>query len=382
MFPKLSAEQIVIRDTVRKAALAEIPYFQNEKFYGTLPRELFARLAQVGLAGISVPEEFSGIAADPLTCALVMEELAAVDLGPAIFVSVHSMVCGIINRLGTQEQRARYLTRMAHGEWLGAFALTEPSAGSDAAALKSEARADGNEYVLNGEKCYITSAGWADVYVIFARTGASSSEPQISAFILDAKTPGLSISPPEHKMGCELSPIASLKFEDVRLSSTQLLGQLHRGYSTALSGLAGGRVSIAACAVGLMRSAIERASAHLKERKQFGKTLAEFQGLQFMLADMYQQYEAARLLTAQAALTIAGNSSAELIRLHTSSAKCFATDAAMRVTTDAAQLLGGAGYIRDYQVERLMREAKMLQIVEGTNQIQRSLIAREVLRAR
>ena len=380
MFPQLSPEQIEIRDVVRKAAQAEIPAFQNEKFYGSLPRQLFSSLAQVGLAGIAVSEEYSGIAANPLTCALIMEELAAVDLGPAIFVSVHAMVCGLIERLGSAAQRSKYLARMAKGELLGAFALTEPSAGSDAAALKSQARADGENFILNGEKCYITSAGWADLYIVFARSGAARDEAQISAFIVEANSPGLTISPPEHKMGCELSPIASIKFEDVRLSKSQLLGELHRGYRAALSGLAGGRVSIAACAVGLMRSAIERASSHLKERKQFGKTLAEFQGLQFMLADMYQLYEAARLLTAQAALTLANNSSAEQIRLHTSSAKCFATDAAMKVTTDAAQLLGGAGYIRDYQVERLMREAKMLQIVEGTNQIQRGLIAREVLR--
>ncbi len=367
-----------MRESVGKLARKRIPEFQSSQFYNTVPRPLFSALAELGIAGLSVPESFGGIAANARTCAAIMEELAAIDLGPAIFCSVHSMVCGIINRTGSAEIKQEYLPRLASGEYLGAFALTEPSAGSDARNLKTQARADGDFFVLNGSKCYITSAGWADVYVVFARTSPGDGSNGISCFLVDAKTTGLSISQPEKKMGCELSPIASLTFENMRVPRSKLLGELDKGYSTALSGLAGGRVSIASCANGLSRSAIERARVHLGEREQFGSKLIEFQGLQFMLADMYMRYRAAELLTQQAAADIDCGAAAAQVRLSSSSAKCFATDAAMSITTDAVQLLGGAGYIKDYGVERLMRDAKMLQIVEGTNQIQRMLIAREL----
>jgi alkylation response protein AidB-like acyl-CoA dehydrogenase len=308
-----------------------------------------------------------------------MEELAAVDLGPAIFVSVHAMVCGLIAKFGSSAQCAEILPPLAAGKQLAAFALTEPSAGSDAGSLKTEAMPHGDGYILRGEKCYITSAGYADLYLVFARTAPGGSAG-VTAFLVPANSTGLTISPPEKKMGCELSPIASLSLDGVTVPSSAVLGELHGGFKVAMGGLAGGRVSIAACANGLARSALERATAHLKEREQFGKKLAEFQGLQFMLADMRMKLEAAQLLTWQAAHEIDADPSRRQIRLYASAAKCFATDAAMSITTDAVQLFGGAGYIREYQVERLMRDAKMLQIVEGANQLQRELIAREMLR--
>lgn len=379
-FETNSADLLEMRQSVRRLALKSVPQFRTADHYNTLPRPLFASLAELGLAGLAIPESYGGLAASASTCAAVMEELASVDLGPAIFVSVHSMVSGIIARLGNAEQKQKYLPKMSTGEFLGAFALTEPSAGSDAKNLKTHARQDGKSFVLNGSKCYITSAGWADVYVTFAKTG-SGAQSGISCFIIEAGTKGLTISPPEKKMGCELSPIASLTFEDAKIDHAQLLGELHRGYATALSGLAGGRVNIAACANGLSRTAIEKAVRHLNEREQFGSKLMDFQGLQFMLADMQMKFEAARLLTTRAAELLDSGGKSTEARMAPSIAKCFATDAAMSITTDAVQLLGGAGYIRDYEVERLMRDAKMLQIVEGTNQIQRMLIARELAKS-
>lgn len=372
-------EQSEIRASVRRLAEKQIPQYQNDRFYNSVPRELFSEFAKIGLAGLAVDESFGGIAADSWTSALVMEELAAVDLGPAIFTSVHAMVCGIISRAGSAELKARYLPKLASGEFLGAFALTEPAAGSDAGAMRSTARREGQSYILNGSKCYISSAGWADLYVVFARTNDASGEG-ISAFAVDAKTKGLVISAPEKKMGCELSPIASLTFDEMRIDETQLLGTVHKGYGTALAGLSGGRISIASCANGLSRSALAKALSHLQEREQFGEKLVNFQGLQFMLADMKMKLEAARLLTWQACQAVQKDPKSSESKLNSSMAKCFATDAAMQITTDAVQLLGGAGYIKEYSVERLMREAKMLQIVEGTNQIQRMVIARELVK--
>lgn len=380
MFENESSELIEMRQSVRKLGQKLLPKYRSSEFYNTVPRPLFSSLAELGLAGLSIPEEFGGIAANAAMCAAVLEEIASIDLGPAIFISVHSMVSGIIARGGTAAQKSRYLPKMSSGEFLGAFALTEPQAGSDARNLKTTAKREGTSFILNGGKCYITSAGWADLYVTFAKTGENGEEG-ISCFIVEAGTPGLVISSPEKKMGCELSPIASLTFENMRLDESQLLGKLHKGYATALGGLAGGRVNIAACANGLSRSAIERAVAHLNEREQFGSKLMEFQGLQFMLADMQMKFEASRMLTLRAATLIDGGSASSEARMAPSIAKCFATDSAMSITTDAVQLLGGAGYIKEYEVERLMRDAKMLQIVEGTNQIQRMLIARELAKS-
>jgi len=379
MFDFDSPELLEIRLSVRKIAQSECPKYRTEAHYNTVPLPLFRSLAELGLAGLSVPEDLGGISAGALTSMVVMEELAAVDLGPAIFISVHAMTCGLINAYGTAEQKARYLPKMASGEMLGAFALTEPNAGSDAAALRTVARrTPSGDFSLTGEKCYITSGGFAHVYVVFARTSDAPGGAGISAFIVESNTSGLTISKPERKMGCELSPIASLTFNGVTVRNEQVLGKLEGGYSVALSGLAGGRINIAACANGLSRTALALAVAHLKEREQFGQKMINFQGLQFMLADMRMKLEAAELLTYQAARTLELSPKARENRVYPPMAKCFATDAAMSITTDAVQLLGGAGYIKEYEVERLMRDAKMLQIVEGANQLQRVLIAREM----
>lgn len=373
----------LVLEAVEAVCSSEIPKYQNDTFYNSVPRPLFQSLCAAGLGGLSVPEELGGVGASAATTAAVFEAIARHDLGPAIFISVHAMVCSLINRHGSEEQRATILPTLASGASLAAFALTEPGAGSDAAALTTTATPRDGGFTLRGEKCYITSAGFADLYLVFARSD-SSTKSEISAFLVPSSAPGLSISKPERKMGCELSPIASLRFDELFVESSALLGPLHEGFKVALSGLASGRVNIAACANGLSRAALDCAQKHLTERKQFGKQLAEFQGLQFMLADMYSSLQAARLLTQQAATDIdserAGGNSGTNSRLSSSVAKCFATDAAMQITTNAVQLLGGAGYIKEYHVERYMRDAKMLQIVEGTNQIQRMIIARELLK--
>ncbi len=374
-----SAADTLILETIERLCRSEVPKYQNESCYNTVPRALFTSFAEAGVAGLAVPESFGGIGASAATSAAVFDTISRHDMGPAIFISVHAMVCGLVARFGSDEQKKSILPKLASGEALGAFALTEPHAGSDAQALSTEAVLRGDSYFLTGSKIYITSAGFADLYVVFART-KDSSGTGISAFIVPASTKGLTIGTPEKKMGCELSPIASLFFDEAELPRSHLLGPVHEGFKVALSGLAGGRVNIAACANGLSRAALDAALKHLRERKQFGRALAEFQGLQFMVADMHSRLEAARLLVEKGAqdLDTAGASPAKT-RLSSSVAKCFATDTAMSITTDAVQLLGGAGYIKEYQVERYMREAKMLQIVEGTNQVQRMIIARELL---
>lgn len=312
MFYFETEEQSDIRSSVRKLAESQIPKFQSERFYGTLPRELFTQCGQLGICGLSIEERFGGAPADAVTSSIVSEELAAVDLGPAIFVSVHNMVCSLIQRFGSEAQKTRLLPRLASGEWLGAFGLSEPSAGSDASALKTLVEVGPQDIKVTGEKCYITSAGAADVYVVFARNPKLGPKA-ISAIIIDSarsrskatRASGVYHLPPQKKMGCELSPIASLHFDNLTLPLENLLGDPASGYSIALSGLSGGRISIASCANGISRTAIALALAHLMEREQFGLKLIEFQGLQFMLADMQMQFEAAQLLTRQAALLLA-----------------------------------------------------------------------------
>jgi len=368
-----------IRQSVRKLAKERIPGFQLASHSEEFPIELFKDFAKLGLTGLSIGDQHGGTKSPPTTIALVMEEIAAVDLGPAIFLSVHLMVSALIEKFASDQLKQRYLPRLASGELLAAFALTESSAGSDAAALKTLAKPDGSKgYRLNGDKCWITSAGAADLYIVFARTDPQGGKRGISAFLVERDSEGLSFGPPEQKMGCELSPIATMQFDNTPVSSEQVVGTLNGGYEIAMGGLAGGRINIAACANGLSQSAINLAVAYLKERRQFDRALIEFQGLQFMLADMKMALEASRMLTWRAAKYLETNPDATNYRLHPSIAKCFSTDAAMKITTDAVQLFGGSGYVKDFPVEKLMRDAKMLQIVEGTNQIQRNVIAREM----
>ncbi len=379
MFAFETETHLQLRSSIRGMMSRNLARFDHPEVWGTVPRELFSLLAELGLTGLAIPEEHGGTHSDTVTNMLVVDELAYANLGPAIFTCVHNMVAGLIAKHGDDKQHRDFLPKMASGELLGAFALTEPNAGSDAASLTTSAKRDGDSYIINGEKCYITSAGSADLYLVFARTGESGGKG-ISCFIVPSTASGISVSSAEHKMGCELSPIASVTLRDVRVSESFLLGELNGGYAVALSGLSGGRVSIAACANGIARRALEIAMTSVTERSQFGATIGSFQGIQFMIADLAMALEAAQLLTYQAALEMDRDSPIRTVSVRASMAKCFATDSAMRITTDAVQLLGGAGYIKDYGVERLMRDAKMLQIVEGTNQIQRWVIGRELVK--
>jgi acyl-CoA dehydrogenase len=338
-------------------------------------RSDFEDMAKLGLSGMALAEEHGGSNFDALSIAAALFEISRAELGPAVYLSVHMMVSKLISSWTTNEARNELLGELANGKKLGAFALTEASAGSDASALKTRARLDGDSYVLNGEKVYITSSGHADVYLVFART-SDDAKHGISAFIVPSTSDGISFGPHEKKMGCEGSPIASVTFENCKIPKNALLGKEGDGYKIALSGLNGGRVNIAAAACGVAAHALELATAYAQDRKQFGKSISEFQGLRFMLADMAIKLRASIELTRNAAILLDNDNKTSS---PASIAKCFATDSAMSITCDAVQIYGGAGYLSDYPVESLMRDAKMLQIVEGTNQIQRLVISREIL---
>ena len=359
---------------VRRFAESEltVPTHGEPKF----DRAHFTSMGALGLAGTAVSEDLGGSGFPPLGAAETIFELARAQLGPAIYLSVHMMVSKLIADWSSNApERKPLIAALARGDKLAAFALTEAGAGSDARSLRLRAEKDGDRYLLSGEKIYITSGNVADLYLVFARTGEDRSRG-ISAFIVERGATGFTQSPPERKMGCEGAPICSLQFDRCPVPATAMLAEEGDGLKIAMSGLNGGRINIAAAACGLASRAIECATGHLKGRTQFGAPLATFQGLQFMLADMATNLRAAILLTRDAAIELGRGQTGNI---PASMAKRFATDTAMQITTDAVQLLGGAGYIEDYEVSRLMRDAKMLQIVEGTNQIQRLVISRWLL---
>jgi len=366
-------------DLTRELVAAELtPRAADEEEAGRFPREVFRTLGRTGLLGLPYPEEYGGGGQPYEVYLQVVEELAAGWLAVGLGVSVHTLACFPIAGYGSAEQRERWLPGMLGGEALGAYCLSEPHSGSDAAALVTKARRDGGTYALDGTKAWITHGGRADFYTVFARTSADKSRG-VSCLHVPADTPGLHPAAPEKKMGLRSSPTAQLSFDDARVPEGNLIGEEGQGFSIALSALDGGRLGIAACAVGVARAALETAVGYARERRQFGKPIGEFQGLQFMLADMATAVEAARSLY----LTAARRRDAGLeYGTHAAMAKLFATDAAMRVTTDAVQVLGGYGYVSDFPAERYMREAKVLQIVEGTNQVQRIVIGRRLTRPR
>lgn len=366
-------------DLTRELVAAELaPRAAADEEAGRFPREVFRTLGRAGLLGLPYPEE-SGGGGQPYEVYLqVVEELAAGWLAVGMGVSVHTLACFPIARYGSAEQRERRLPDMLGGELLGAYCLSEPHSGSDAAALATRADHDGGTYTLNGTKAWITHGGQADFYTVFARTSADKSRG-VSCLHVPADARGLNPAAPEKKMGLRSSPTAQLSLDDVRVPETDLVGEEGQGFPIALSALDGGRLGIAACAVGVARAALETAVAYARERRQFGRPIGEFQGLQFMLADMATGVEAARSLY----LSAARRRDAGLdYTTHAAMAKLFATDTAMRVTTDAVQVLGGYGYVSDFPAERYMREAKVLQIVEGTNQVQRIVIGRRLTRPR
>jgi alkylation response protein AidB-like acyl-CoA dehydrogenase len=364
-------------DLTRELVAAELaPRAAADEEAGRFPREVFRTLGRAGLLGLPYPEELGGGGQPYEVYLQVVEELAAGWLAVGMGVSVHTLACFPIARYGSAEQRERRLPEMLGGELLGAYCLSEPHSGSDAAALATRADHDGDTYTLNGTKAWITHGGRADFYTVFARTAADKSRG-VSCLHVPADAAGLHAAAPEKKMGLRSSPTAQLSLDDVRVPETDLVGAEGQGFPIALSALDGGRLGIAACAVGVARAALETAVAYARERKQFGRPIGEFQGLQFMLADMATGVEAARSLY----LSAARRRDAGLeYTTQAAMAKLFATDTAMRVTTDAVQVLGGYGYVSDFPAERYMREAKVLQIVEGTNQVQRIVIGRRLTR--
>lgn len=351
---------------------------------GEFPTELVDAFAEVGLFGLAVPEEYGGLGADLLTRVLVIEEMAKVDASAALLIAVQDLGMTPIVVGASDEQKAKWLPKFATGEWLSAFGLTEPGAGSDPGGLEMRARREGDEYVLNGRKVFISNGSIAHGVSVFARTDPDSKGPRgISAFLVEKGTPGFTAVPMKGKLGLRASDTSELIFENCRIPAGNRLGEEGEGFQIAMKTLDRSRPNIAAQALGVAQGAFDYALNYVQEREQFGRPVASFQGLQFMLADMATEIEAARGLTYQAAIRVheEGKDGARLITAnrYSAMAKLYATDVAMRVTTDAVQLLGGYGIMQDYPVERMMRDAKIFQIYEGTNQIQKVVIARSFL---
>jgi butyryl-CoA dehydrogenase len=373
----LSEEERSVRDTARGFAQRElastVAQRDEEERYD---RGLFTRMGELGLTAIPYPEELGGAGLSYFAWALACEEIAAADMGMAISLSVHVLSQLCIYAYGTDEQRARLLPAMTAGTHLGAFALTEPGAGSDAAALSLAARRTDDGYALTGTKVWITNGGEADVYVVFGTVDRSRGRDGVTAFVVTRDTPGFRVGSHERKMGIRDSPAAELIFDDALVPEADRLGAEGDGLKVALGSLASGRISIAAACTGLARAALEHATRYAAQRTQFGRPIAEQEMIQAILADAAVAVEASRLLTWRAArLRDAGGS----INAASSMAKMFASDTAMRVATDAVQVYGGAGYSRDNPVERFMRDAKGAQIYEGSNQIQRLIIAQQLV---
>ncbi|MFG2756516.1 acyl-CoA dehydrogenase family protein [Streptomyces wuyuanensis] len=360
---------------VREIVQREIaPRAAEEEEAGRFPRELFALLSESGLLGLPYDSEYGGGDQPYEVYLQVLEELAAARLTVGLGVSVHSLACHALANYGTKEQRGEYLAAMLGGGLLGAYCLSEPSSGSDAASLRTKAERDGDDWVITGTKAWITHGGVADFYTVLARSGGEGARG-ISAFLVPGDAEGLSAAAPEKKMGMKGSPTAQLHFDGVRVPDARRIGDEGQGFAIALSALDSGRLGIAACAIGVAQAALDESLDYATGRRQFGRPIADFQGLRFMLADMATKVEAGRsLYLAAARLRDRGLPFSKEAAM----AKLFCTDTAMQVATDAVQILGGYGYTADFPVERLMREAKVLQIVEGTNQIQRMVIARHL----
>jgi alkylation response protein AidB-like acyl-CoA dehydrogenase len=377
----LTPEQQEVRALARDFAVREVaPVIHHFDEAQEFPHEILAKLAGTGLLGALVPEEYGGAALDYVSYALAVEELNRVDASVGITMWAHNSLCtNHITLFGSAEQKARYLPRLARGEALGAWGLTEPGSGSDAAAMRTRAVQDGEHFVLNGSKAFITNASVSEVAVVMAVTDPARGNKGISAFVLDRGTPGLSAGKPYRKLGLHASNTAELHLDNVRVPASALCGERDRGFVNTMQVLEGGRVAMAAMAVGIAQGALDEAVKYMKQRSAFGKTLAEFNGLQGMIAEIGTEVEAARLLTLRAAaLKDAGRPA----KVAASMAKVFASEVAMKAATKALQIHGGAGYITEFPIERIFRDAKLTEIGEGTSEIQRMVIAREILGAR
>jgi alkylation response protein AidB-like acyl-CoA dehydrogenase len=374
---ELSPEQKAIRDVARSFAEAELaPHaarWDEEKIF---PVETLRQAAGLGFASIYVAEDVGGAALGRLDAALIFEELSAGCTSTAAFLSIHNMVSWMIDRFGDDTQRRRWLPELAPMKLVASYCLTEPGAGSDAANLRTKAVRDGAHYVLNGGKAFISGGGVSDLYLVMARTGAAGAGG-ISALLVEKGTPGLSFGKPERKMGWNSQPTAMVLFEDCRVPVENRIGAEGHGFRFAMQGLDGGRVNIGACSLGAARASLDDSRRYLSERSQFGKKLAEFQALQFRLADMATELAAARLMVHRAAAAL--DASDPDATLHCAMAKRFATDAGFDICNAALQLHGGYGYLKDFPLERRVRDLRVHQILEGTNEIMRLIVARKLL---
>jgi len=374
---RLSEEQTLIRDTARSFASDRLaPHAAEWDREAAFPKQAVAEMGSLGFLGMLVPDEWDGAGADHISYALALMEVAAGDGSCSTIMSVHnSVACMPILKFGTTEQKERFLKPLAKGEQLGAFCLTEPQAGSDAAALKTRAERAGNHYVLNGVKQFITSGRHADLAIVFAVTDPAAGKKGISAFIVPTDTPGYQVASVEKKLGQRASDTCQIVFDDVKLTPDLLLGQEGEGYKIALSNLEGGRIGIAAQSVGMARAAYEAALAYAKERQSFGKAIIDHQAVAFRLADMATGLHAAELMVLEAA---ALRDAGEPCLKQAAMAKLFASEMAERVCSDAIQIHGGYGYLGDFPVERIYRDVRVCQIYEGTSDIQRLVISRQI----
>ncbi|MHB1125555.1 MAG: acyl-CoA dehydrogenase [Bacillota bacterium] len=379
MIFELTDEQELLKKMVREFAEEQVaPGAAERDEKEEFDRSLFEKLGELGLTGIPFPEEYGGAGADYMSYAITVEELSRVCASTGVTLSAHISLCSWpIYKYGNAEQKKKFLVPLAEGSKLGAFGLTEPGAGSDAGATRTTAVMDGDEYVVNGSKIFITNAGDAEIYVILAATDRSKAHRGISAFIVEKGTPGFSFGKKEHKMGIRSSSTMELIFDDCRIPKENLLGEEGQGFKIALSTLDGGRIGIASQALGIAQGALEAAIGYAKGREQFGQPISNFQAIQFMLADMSTQVEATRLLVYRAAYM---ESNGLPYGKESAMAKLFASETAMAVTTKAVQIFGGYGYTREYPVERMMRDAKITEIYEGTSEIQRVVIGSHILK--
>jgi alkylation response protein AidB-like acyl-CoA dehydrogenase len=374
---RLSDEQRLIQDTARAFAREEmLPHAARWDEECLFPVEALRKAAALGFAGIYLREDVGGSGLARMDAALIFEELAAACPSTAAYISIHNMASWMIDRFGGETQRRRFLPKLAAMEHFASYCLTEPGAGSDAAALRTRAERDGEFYVVNGTKAFISGGGTSDIYVAMVRTGGEGPKG-ISCIAVENGTPGLAFGKKEKKLGWNSQPTAMVLFENCRVPVANRIGEEGDGFKIAMAGLDGGRINIAACSIGGARAALEAAREHMGVRAQFGKKLAEFQALQFRFADMATELDAARLMLWRAAASLdAGDPEATL---HCAMAKRFATDAGFQVVNEALQLHGGYGYIKEYPVERYMRDLRVHQILEGTNEIMRVIIARRLL---
>ncbi len=375
---QLTEEQTLIQDMARQFSDHELaPHAARWDEEKRLDRSVFKKAAELGFMGIYSREEHGGTALSRLDSALVFEQLARGDISHTAMMTIHNMATWMIDRFGSDDLRARYVPKLVSAEYIASYCLTEPGSGSDAASLSTRALRDGEDYVLNGTKTFISGAGWSNIYVVMARTSDDGSRG-VSTFVVEKGTPGLSFGANEKKMGWNAQPTAQVIFEDCRIPATNRVGAEGDGFKFAMAGLDGGRINIGCCSLGGAQAALDAALEYAKERQQFGKAISEFQNTQFKLSDMATELEASRLMIYRAANML--DEKQPNARAACAMAKRFATDMGSKIANDALQIHGGYGYLSEYGIERIVRDMRVHQILEGTNEIMRVIIARSMLR--